>query len=498
MPTPTAEPGGPALSPVVEPIEAELSQAFDLVVIGGGIYGVAALLEAGRRGLKALLLEADDFGGGVSWSSHRIIHGGLRYLQSLDFARFRASVRERRWFMETFPHAIEPLQCLVPLSGRGTRRPSLFACASMMNNGLNSLFGGSTKRLGPAQLLPKRELGDAAPAVSLDDIRGVGSWYDGHMTSSERVLICMLRAACDLGGRALKGARVFGAEAGQPIRVRVQHHDGREVSIEARRVVNCAGPASGAVAAAFGGTYQPLFEPMRAFNVLLDVEPQLSAAIALDVASLDGRMLFVVPGQAGLAIGTWEEPADGDVSPTRESMERLLEASCEVLGRRDLTFDRVSAVWSGLLPRAAGGELSPSDRPVIVDHGKAGGIPGAFSVSGVKYTTAREVADRVVGLAFPASRVAGDLEPVSEPLLRPDWLTAPPDQAETEVLVRKMIRDEAASTVDDVCRRRTAWYTSPSRLRAVASAIGSAFGMNSEQAADAVEASIAAARAVRG
>ncbi len=487
----------PTLAPIRGCSEEELAGVFDLAVIGGGIYGVASLLEASRRGCRAILLEANDFGGGVSWSSHRIIHGGLRYLQSLDIARFRESVRERRWFMDTFPHHIEPLGCLVPLTGRGTRRPSLFAGAAAMNNSLNTLFGGSSPRLAGARVGKAQRLAQAGPDLHLAGVRGVGLWQDGLMVSSERLLVCLLRLACGLGGRAVRGVRVVGVEPGETIRLACERGEGEGLAVHARRVINCAGPASGELASMLGGSHATLFEPLRAFNVLLKVEPRLTEAVALDVPSLGGRMLFVVPGPAGLAIGTWEEPADGHATPTRSSVDALLDAAGEVLRRSDLGFDRVTAVWSGLLPRAAGGELSPSDRPVVVDHGAVGGIPGAFSVSGVKYTTARLVAERVVRRAFPDAGPPIPIGSVADPVLEAPCFISPPDPAAAERAARRIMQEEAALSVDDVCRRRTTWYASPDRLRAVAPAIGAAFGLAPDAAMADVEASLGAAQSVR-
>ena len=95
------------------PVESA-SKQYDLLVIGGGIYGIALAFEAARRDYRTLLLERDDFGGGTSWSSLRIIHGGLRYLQTLDLRRFRESLAERRWFLRHCPDLVRPLPCLRP------------------------------------------------------------------------------------------------------------------------------------------------------------------------------------------------------------------------------------------------------------------------------------------------------------------------------------------------------------------------------------------------
>src|SRR5690606_21038054 len=105
--------------------EGASSCSFDLIVLGGGIYGAMVQLEAARRGIRSLLLERGDFGGATSANHFRIVHGGLRYLQSLDLPRFREAVAERRWWLRTFPDLVEPLRCVMPLYGEGLRRAAV-------------------------------------------------------------------------------------------------------------------------------------------------------------------------------------------------------------------------------------------------------------------------------------------------------------------------------------------------------------------------------------
>ena len=105
--------------------KAYTDEDYDLVVVGAGIQGAALFLEASRRGMRALVLDKGDFGGSTSWNSLRILHGGLRYLQTLDLPRFRQSVRARRWFFQAFPQLVRPLPCLMPLRGKGLKRNSV-------------------------------------------------------------------------------------------------------------------------------------------------------------------------------------------------------------------------------------------------------------------------------------------------------------------------------------------------------------------------------------
>src|SRR5512137_1904921 len=106
------------MSAIFRDSAAAASEKYDVIIVGGGIYGVMLALEAGKRRQRALLLEQEDFGGATSLNHLRTIHGGLRYLQSLDLPRCLESIRERRWFLANFPALVQVLPCLMPLYGR--------------------------------------------------------------------------------------------------------------------------------------------------------------------------------------------------------------------------------------------------------------------------------------------------------------------------------------------------------------------------------------------
>ncbi|RPH57928.1 FAD-dependent oxidoreductase, partial [bacterium] len=149
----------------------------DLLVIGGGMYGAVLALEAARRGISTLLLERGDFGRETTWSSLRILHGGLRYLQRLDLPRFRESVGERRWFLRCFPDLVEPLPCLMPLHdpprGGRLRRPGIFRFALRVNDLL-----ARERALPPGRLLSAAETVELFPGVDRAGLRGGALWYD--------------------------------------------------------------------------------------------------------------------------------------------------------------------------------------------------------------------------------------------------------------------------------------------------------------------------------
>ena len=475
------------------PIRGTMSDAtgspWDLVVIGGGIYGVCVALEAARRGLRPVLVERGDFGGGTSWSSHRIIHGGLRYLQSLNLPRFRDSIRERRWFAETLPELIEPLNCLMPLYGEGLKRPSAFRGALSLNTALAGMFGGTTARIPGGSVISADAVGERFGGVIRDRLRGGAEWHDGRMTSSERVLICLLRRACDLGAIALRSTEVTRilVERGAVIGVELTNlRDGSTGTVRTACVIDCGGPGVGsAEGAASAADRRRLFAPARAFNLVLSCPPPSRSAVAVAAREAGSPTLFIVPLGALTVAGTWHESAEGsnpEPMPSIASVDAFLGEIRRAIPGFMPTRADVRCVWSGLLPAVKPGAADPSDRAVLVDHGKCGGPNGLISVSGVKYTTARSVADQAVQLAFGRSRLRDEIGPIADPLLAAgQGLGHSSDHSGLTGLLRQMRDEESADRIEDAFLRRSAWYLDdPNRM--LTTAMAEVYGCSPDEA----------------
>ncbi len=228
--------------------QAATEVSHDLLVVGGGIYGAMLVLDAAGRGLKSLLVERGDFGEATSWNSLRIVHGGFRYLQTLDLHRFRESVEERRWFLRTFPDLVEPLACLMPLYGKGARRPAVLRLALRANDFLSRRRNEGVqadRALPRGRVLNRDQTISLFPAVDRAGLRGGALWYDAAVPNSQRLLIEILHWACVREATCLNyveakellvdGVEVTGLQC-------LDHISGETVSYRAPVVVNCAGP----------------------------------------------------------------------------------------------------------------------------------------------------------------------------------------------------------------------------------------------------------------
>lgn len=455
---------------IVRDLEAASRREFDVVVIGGGIYGVSLLREAARRGLSACLCEAADFGGATSWNSLRIVHGGLRYLQTLDFRRFLQSVDARRQMARLFPTLVRPLSCLMPLYGQGMKRASVMRMALMLNDVLSSRRNcgvADAVRLPAGKVLDAAATREAFPQVRAAGIEGGACWSDYYMASSERILIELLRDACRSGAMALNYVPVASVDVDQG-RVRgVRVKDGltnSSFAIAGRRVVNCAGP--GLRQFALDQRSEALFRPSLAFNLLIDVEIEGEGALAVAPPRPGAPVLFLVRQAGFLLAGTWHVPrAPGTIEavPNESEIADFLGLLNDAIPGLGVRRERVCRVFAGLLPVESPASVQLRTREAVIDHGRSGGPIGLFTVSGVKYTTAGDVARALLDrLGFAAPAVDNQPLPLAPatPLLTDGGrgLAAGGDEV-TGTLLR-VAEEECAHSVEDIVLRRTNWAIS--------------------------------------
>jgi len=452
-------------------------ESYDLIVVGGGIYGAMLALESARRGLHPLLLERDDFGGATSWNSHRIVHGGLRYLQSLDFKRFAESVRERSWFLRHFPELVQPLSCLMPLYGQGARRPSVLRAALLANHLLsrNRNDGLRPDRvLEPGGVMTRRETISLFPDVRQKRLCGGALWYDAVMTDSQRLLIEVLRWACANGATCLNYVEATDLRTGSEGVTGVEAVDrttGSELTFNAPLVINCAGPWCREVAACFDRDLERLFQPSLAFNILFDRQPASEAALAISAPGTGTHTWFLYGRGGRIYVGTGHHPWDGDsadLQPRHDQVDEMIESINAAAPKLDLRRHQILRIYAGLLPVTAARSTDLVTEPLIHEHGKHGGPAGLYSVSGVKYTTSRDVAERTLRAALGDTLAEPDPEMTQRPtpasVPRLDDVRRLAESSGHEAVrerLAELAKEEAVVQADDLLLRRTSWGEDP-------------------------------------
>lgn len=451
---------------------------YDVAVVGGGIFGAMLHLEAARAGLRSVLVERGDFGAATSENSLRIVHGGLRYLKSLNVARSVTSTRERQWYLASLDRLVAPLPCLLPIYGRGRKQAALLKLGLAANDALSNAvmyFDGALDDVPRGALLDEQAVLELAPAIPADGLVAGAVWHDLSLRCPGRVVVEALKWAAELGGVAVnyvEAQRLFVSQ-GRVRGIGVAEVDGpASDELRARVVVNAAGPWAGELAARWGGQDQRLEPLVAAWNVLLD-RPALSAhAVALRdltaptdalkfATSLGGRLL-VGTGYAPLAGGleTAEAAADGELDVFLAAVNRCIPTLAAT--RRD-----VLRVFCGVLPATAPGSGVPRARDLVSRRGPA----GLFTVSGTKFTTARAAARR----ALAVIRRSGDLRwPAMPPRNYPPCYSTTADglfgaewtMADVEARrggLQRIMAREAVEHLDDLVLRRTTLGDQPTR-----------------------------------
>ena len=458
---------------IVRDFAAATARRFDVIVVGGGIYGAAVLYEATRRGLSACLCEAQDFGSGTSWNSLRILHGGLRYLQTGELGRFHESVAARREFAILFQDLVQPMRFMMPLYRQGLRRGSVLRAALIANDLLSARRNHGVidaLHIGRGGLLDAGSVRGACPVVREPGLQGAACWTDYVMLSSERILMELLRNAALDGAIALNYARVVDVKSasGQFRGVCVRDEcTGSLHELAASTIVNCTGAEVAALAERLGGAPPKLFEPSLAFNVLLEHELPGGAALAVSGPSAGSQLLFLVPMGRVTMAGTCHVPRPGGTvvaEATEPEIAAFLRSLNDAVPQWGVRREHVMRVLAGLLPVRTPGTTRLLRGEAIVDHGRSGGLRGAYSVAGVKFTTALRAARRIASKLAPQPAVSSRESDSIRVAAQTPWLidhtrlwSADPNA--TARALATVMREEAAHDMADLILRRTNWST---------------------------------------
>lgn len=472
--------------------ESATSEHYDIIIVGGGIYGAMLLLEAAQQNQRALLIEQQDFGGATSYNSLRIIHGGLRYLQTLDLVRFKESVAERQWFLQTFPELVKPMPCLMPLYNNGIKRPSVFKAALTLNDILSWQRNKNvpeTNTIRKGRILSVAETRELFPGVIKDSLSGSALWYDAHVPDSQRVLIETLHWACSLGGQAFNYVEATGLlKSGNKIHgVQVTDQEtGNIYEYRCNNVINATGPGSRFFAEHYDKDIPELYRASLAWNILFDCPTPSSHALALTPDRPGALTYFLHPWKGRLFAGTGHATYRGKISRHPTPDEKLITTFIDDMNRimpdANLSEDNIARIYSGHLPVTEDGGTQLTKRAVIYDHGNNDGPKGLYSISGIKFTTSRKEAERLLLHILGKSCHQKQNRPVSNYSSEVvctdyDWMPKTGDSIWKQQLI-DIIRNESVLHTDDLIYRRTGIGDNPERVEALKETITEILNQN--------------------
>ncbi|GLI38948.1 glycerol-3-phosphate dehydrogenase [Geobacter hydrogenophilus] len=380
--------------------QLEDEKCWDLLVIGGGATGLGVAVEGASRGYRTLLLERDDFGSGTSSRSTKLIHGGVRYLQQGNIFLVLEALHERGTLIRNAPHLVHNLSFVVPLYDWW--EGPFYGIGLKLYDMLAGKLG-----LGPSQILSREETLRRIPTVEPAGLRGGVIYHDGQFDDA-RLAVALARTFADLGGVPLNRLEVSGLlKAGGLVcgAAARDRESGREYELEARVVVNAAGPFCDAIRRLDEPGAQPVIAPSQGVHLVLPREFLPGDSAIMVPHTDDGRVLFAVPWHERVIVGTTDTPVDRatvEPRPLAAEVEFLLAHASRYLSR-DPGITDILSVFAGLRPLVRGGDIAHT-ATLSRDHTILVSAAGLVTITGGKWTTYRRMAEDTVN---SAARLAG-------------------------------------------------------------------------------------------
>lgn len=381
-------------------VRATVESEFDVVIIGAGINGAGIARDAAMRGLKVLLIDKGEIGGGTTSASTRLIHGGLRYLEHFEFGLVCKSLRERETLLKIAPHLVRSLAITIPIYKQSQRGPATIRAGMILYDLLS--WGKSLPR---HRMLSREETLRQLPGLNPDGVLGSALYYDAQVEFPERLVMENVVAARELGTVVFEHTPVtkLVVEDGRVSAVQFVTTDGKTNSARARLVINATGPWIDRLLERAPVESPKLIGGTKGSHIVVPPFPTAPAnAIYLEARS-DGRPVFIIPWNGNYLIGTTDVRFEGDPDEVRcepWEVEYLLGETRFAFPKGQLTPDDIVLMYSGVRPLPVTSdkdEQSITRRHFIREHPR---LSNMFSIVGGKLTTYRSLAEECVDLIF--------------------------------------------------------------------------------------------------
>lgn len=454
---------------------------FDLIVVGGGINGAGIAWDAALRGLKVGLVEKSDFGGATSAGCFKIIHGGMRYLQHFDLPRLYESVREQQILRQIAPHLIMPFPFLVPCYDYGMKGREVMQLGMMLYELLTCSRNKGVRdshKLPSHQVLSKEDVLRIAPYIEQRGLRAGVVYYDCQMNNCERFTFSVVASAEAAGAVVANYFEVLDLnletfERGKKINSLIaQDQISKErFVVKTKSVVSASGPWTENFTAKMLNRQADKRPAKKVFSKGIQlVLPKLVDRYAVAVESRfqdaaarisrGGRSFFLQPWREHTLLGTSDSTVEVDPDNfliSEKEISKFLEDVKKAYPDPKLELKNVKHAFGGLrvvdaraLANASEGDATVSRDATVVDYAEEG-IANFISVVGVKYTTFRALAEKVVDEM--QKKITGETSPSKTKTTM--IYDAKIDEGNKEEFYQHVIREEMVCKLDDFIMRRT-------------------------------------------
>ena len=381
---------------------------FDVIIIGGGITGAGIALDAASRGMKVLLLEKNDFAGGTSSKSTKLIHGGLRYLKQLEFGLVRSVGRERAIIHKLAKHIVKPVDMLLPIYKNGSLGKFTTSMALWVYDFLAGVDKDDKYKMLDSNATLKKE-----PLLNSNGLLG-SALYKEYQTDDARLTIEVLKTAANFGALSVNYTLCENFIYDKQNKNKISGVKFRDIlqnktyKASATKIINATGPWVDEIRLKDPAPDKKSLHLTKGVHIVINKNRlPVRQAVYFDVVE-DNRMIFVIPRNNSIYIGTTDTDYTGDkniIEVTAQDAAYLLKAVNNVFPDASLQVQDIISSWAGLRPLIheegkSPSELSRKDEIFVADS-------GLISIAGGKLTGYRKMAEKVV------NKIVKDIEKIN-------------------------------------------------------------------------------------
>lgn len=429
----------------------KIEDIYDTIIIGGGIVGAGVFREHSLHGLKSLLLDQADFNSQTSQGSSKMLHGGIRYLENMDFALVFEALKEKNLWLKLTPHVSKEVPFYLPIY-KESKWPLPFLRIGLFLYDLLSLFKNSSHKV-----YNKKNTLKAIPGLKSDGLRGSGMYFDGIVDDSKLGLECIYDALNNPNCQALNYKKVIKL---------IKNNDHYEVTYQdvlsgeeeikfSKSVVMATGPFTDQVMNKLNIPWDNLILPSKGTHLWLKKDA-LAIKDAMVLQTADMRIIFVIPQRNAILVGTTETPLDPneeflDIQPTEEEITYLLESVNEYFPTSNVGKDAILSSFSAVRPLVRAGTSSSKTSRT---HKVLEPQENLFVIVGGKYTTFRRMAFDVNKKLFKSLGIKHQKDITLRPLRTTSIVKDPFGQKITQANIQDVIDNEMVRTREDLISRR--------------------------------------------
>lgn len=429
-------------------------------MVGGGATGLGCALDATSRGFKTLLLEQSDFAKGTSSRSTKLIHGGVRYLRQGNLPLVFEALKERGLLMKNAPELVKRLSLIVPAYSHWDR--PYYGIGLKFYDLMAGKYG-----IGSSRSLNKEQTLKYLPTLNPDKLRGGVLYHDGQFDDA-RLAITIAQSIVNLGGTALNYVHVDGLLKAQEKICGVVARDcesGQTYELKSKIVINATGVSSDAFSLQDDPSHLDRMTLSQGAHIVLDRSYLPGESALMVPKTSDGRVLFAIPWEDRVLVGTTDTPVDGyelDPMPFEEEIDFLLSHASQYLTKQPNTKD-ISSMFAGLRPLVGNQnskKTSQINRGHVIDTSES----GLITIMGGKWTTFRKMGEDVIAHSIKLAKLenrqstSASIElqsPVNSLNVEDESSPIHARLSYTKGDVIRSIRYEMARTLEDVLARRT-------------------------------------------